>query len=145
MLLIVTYRRRPVSLRELLPVGAQNHGHMREHRRLPLERTVDGDLFRRVRNVIGTPNDMGDPHCQVVRDDREVVDGGAIAPQDDEVVKVTSVKADPAVHRVVPGQLFIRHEEADGERRSCVELGTPLGWGQTMTAAIVGEGDLLPV
>ena len=41
-----------------------------------------------------------------------------VAPQDDEVVEVASLEADPAVHRVVPGDLAVGHAEPDGERRA---------------------------
>ena len=74
--------------------------------------------FGRVRDVVVAADHVGDRHGDVVAHDRQVVDRGVVAPQDDEVVEVASLEADPAVHRVVPGDLVVLQQEADGGRHA---------------------------
>ncbi len=65
---------------------------MGEHRRLVAERAIERNLLGRVRNVVVAANDVRDRHRDVVGDDGEVVDGAAIAAQDDEVVEIAALE-----------------------------------------------------
>jgi hypothetical protein len=68
--------------------------------------------------VIIAPDHVGDLHRDVVRHHGEVVDRAPVAPEDDEVVEIVPLEADPLVHRVVPSDFLIRHPEPDTELKS---------------------------
>ena len=76
-----------VALGELLSVGAEDHPEVRERRRLGAERAEEGDVLRRVREVVDAADDVGDPHRHVVDADREVVERVAVRAHQDEVVE----------------------------------------------------------
>ena len=88
---------------------------MREDRRGVTERAIQPDLLGRVRDVVVAADHVTDPHLDVVAHDGEVVDGGAVTPEDDEVVEVASLETDPAVDRVLPGDLVVLQQETDRE------------------------------
>src|SRR5580704_9648118 len=50
---------------------------MREDRRLGFHGAIQQNLFRRVGNVVGAANDVGDAHLDVVDDDAHLVGGHA--------------------------------------------------------------------
>ncbi len=137
---IVAHRRRAMTLGELLPVGAQDHRHMGEGGDRLTQGAVDRDLLRGVGDVVITPDHVGDLHRDVVRHHGEVVDRAPVAPQDDEVVEVATLKADPLVHRVVPGDLLLRHPEPKAKRASFREPGLNLLLAQPAAATIIAEG-----
>src|SRR5215204_7162237 len=82
---------------------------------------------------------MGDAHRDVVRDHREVVDGGVVTSQDNEIVEVSSLEADPAVHRIVPRDLLVLQEEPDRRRSSGHYPRLDLRRAQPVTSAVVAE------
>src|SRR5678816_976908 len=59
---------------------------------------------------------MGDPHRDIIGDYGLVIDRGAVAAEDHEVIEIPALETDPAMYGIVPGQLLITHAEADGER-----------------------------
>ena len=89
--------------------------------------------------MVVAPDHVGDLHRDVVRHHGEVVDRAPVAPEDDEVVEIAALEADPLVHRVVPGDLLIRHPEPDAERASLREPGVDLLLAQPAAAAVVAE------
>ena len=90
-----------MALGELLTVGAQDHGDVGEggHRRA--HGLVDHDLARGVGEVVVTANDVGDAHQCVVHHGGEVVGGGTVGAEDDEVVELLGVEGDLTMDGVV--------------------------------------------
>src|SRR3954470_21543842 len=70
--------------------------------------------------MIIAPNDVSDPHGDVVGDNRKIVDRAVVTPQDDEVVEIPALEADPAMYGIVPGDLLVSHLEPN--RRWCPSL-----------------------
>ena len=99
--LVLHHRRRAVPLAQPPLVGAEDQRHVREARHRRAERLVEQHLLRRVRDVIVAADDVGDPHVDVVDDDRQVIGRVAVRPQDDEVLDHRVVELDPPVHHVV--------------------------------------------
>src|SRR3989441_2299075 len=100
--LVVADRGGAVALGELLPVRAVDHRHVGEDGERRAERLVEGDLLRRVRDVVRAAQHVGDPHVEVVHDHGVVVERGAVGAEDHEVLDVFALEADGAVDRVVP-------------------------------------------
>ena len=86
-----------VTLRELLPVVAEEQPVMDDLRELTPDRTCDALLERFVGTVVGASDDVRDPHLQVVGDRRELVGGGAVRP--DECHAVQPERAVGVAHR----------------------------------------------
>src|SRR5262249_13109147 len=88
-----------------------------EARRLLAHRLVEEDLLVRVREVVLTADDVGDPHRDVVADDAEVVERAAVRTQEREVLGVPVLPLLRPVDRVVEarGSLAVGDAEADGE------------------------------
>ena len=82
---------------------------------------------------------MGDAHGNVIGDNRQVVDGAVVAPQNHEVVQVPSLKADASVYGVVPGNLGVIHDEADGRRCSPTHPKLCIRRSQVAAAPVVAE------
>src|SRR5688500_14928809 len=80
---------------------------------------------------------MGDAHGDVVGDNGQVIDGAIVAPQDDEIVEVPSLEADPAVNRVLPGDLFVLQEEPNSRRGSRADALLDLGRAESVAAPVV--------
>jgi hypothetical protein len=72
-----------VALGELLAVAAEHIGHVRVHRRLVAERLEDPDLLGRVRDVVGTADDVRDPVVCVLDRVREVVGRAPVRADED--------------------------------------------------------------
>ena len=129
--------RRAVALGELLPVGPVDHGDVGEQRRLLPHEAVEVDLLRRVGHVVVAADDVGDAHLHVVHDDAEVVDGGPVGAQDDEVVELPVARRDGAEDTIVEGDLPVRGEAgAEHVGHSRGDLPVPAG-------ALVPVGALL--
>ena len=105
-----------MALGELLAVRAEDHRDVREDRHGHVERLVDHDLARGVGQVVVAADDVRDAHEGVVDDRREVVGGGSVGAEDDEVVELLGIEDDLAVHRVVNHDVAAveRHLDADG-------------------------------
>ncbi len=86
---------------------------------------------------------MGDPHGNVVRHHGEVVDGGAVAPEDHEVVEVVPLEADPPMDRVVPGEFSVGHADTHGGFLAGGEAAGGLVGRDGAAAAVVTEAGLL--
>ena len=87
---------------------------MRVARRGDAERAQDQQLLRRVREVIVSADDVGDPHVRVVDRDREVVQRGAVAAGDDEVVLAAVLEPHRPADQVVDhGDALVGHSQAD--------------------------------
>ncbi|CDD85267.1 putative uncharacterized protein [Collinsella sp. CAG:289] len=90
-----------MALGEFLAVSAQNHGDMRERGHGGSECLVDHNLARRVGKVVVAADDVGDAHHGIVDNGREVVRGGAVGAEDDEVVELAGVKRNLTVDGIV--------------------------------------------
>src|SRR5918994_4661905 len=82
---------------------------------------------------------MADAHGNIVRHNSKIVDGRVIAPEDDEIVEVAALKADSAVHGVVPGDLLIFQQKADRRRHSGVHPCLNVAGAERVAATIVSE------
>jgi len=112
----------PMALGELLAVRAENHGDVREDGHGHVEGLVDHDLAWGVGQVVVPANHVRDAHHGVVHDGGEVVGGGAVGTEDDEVVELPGIEGDLAVHRVVDHDVTAveRDLDADGVRLACI-------------------------
>ena len=89
--------------------------------------------------MVVAADDVSDSHRDVVGDDGHVVDRRSVRPQDDEIVEVTPLPRNPPVHRVVPGDLFLRHREPDGVWQPRRFAPRPFCRGQVALGAFVAE------
>src|SRR6516225_3294087 len=71
---------------------------MGEFRDLPVERTIDLRLSKRVVEVIITADHMGDRHIVVVDHDGEIVSRAAVGPQNDQIVEFAIRDRDIALY-----------------------------------------------
>ena len=86
-----------VTLRELLPVVAEEQPVMDDFREHTPERTCNALLEHFVGTVVGASDDVRDPHLHVVGDRRELVGGGAVRP--DQCHAVQPERAVGVAHR----------------------------------------------
>src|SRR5262245_15538417 len=88
---------------------------MSENRGVPAERLIDLRLTRGIGQVIVAADDIGNRHLVVVDNDRGIVGGGAIAPQDNEIVQVLVGQYYAALHAIFDHCLaFARRRKANG-------------------------------
>ena len=113
-----------VALGELFPVRAVDHRDVGEDGERGAERLIQGDLLRRVRDVIGPAQHVGDAHVEVVHDHGVVVERRAVGAEDHEVLDVFALEADGAVDGVVPGDLALGDAQPD---RALVRVRFPFG------------------
>ena len=90
-----------VTLRELCSVGAENHGHMRIHRRYRSQRFEHVDLTGRVVQMIVAANHVRDLHVHVIDDDTEVVRGRTVRARDDQIIELGVLKDHVAMNRIL--------------------------------------------
>src|SRR5664280_415431 len=109
------HARRAVALAQLLAVGAENHPEVREDGQGGAERAEQRHVLRRVREVVGAADDVGDPHRDVVHADREVVEGVAVRAYEDEIVQRARRKLRSPLHGVVHDEGLVRHVETYDE------------------------------
>src|SRR5215469_12694825 len=64
---------RTMPLRETRLVGPQDQGYMRENGELRAQRSIQQHLLRRIRNVIGSADNMRDAHIDVIYDHAHLV------------------------------------------------------------------------
>ena len=74
---------------------------MAEARLAVAERADEGDVLRRVREVVLAADDVGDLHRLVIDDDHEVVERHPVVADDDEVTEQRVVELDLATDEVV--------------------------------------------
>ena len=91
-----------VALGELGPVLAQHQGHVGEPGQLGPQGLVNEELPGGVGDVVLAPDDLGDPHGDVIHHHREVVGGDAVGPLQHQVVQFLVVEGDGALDAVVP-------------------------------------------
>ena len=106
-----------MALRELLAVRPVEERQVRVARRLGAERGQDQQLLRGVREVVVAADHIGDPHVGVVDRDREVVERGAVAARDHEVVLEPVLEPDRARGSGPPPRSRPRPGPAGGSRR----------------------------
>ena len=97
----LAHRRRAVPLRQRAVVGPHHEREVREGRRRPSQRLVHQQLPRRVRHVVLAADHVRDLHQRVVDDDREVVGGAAVGPDDHRVADDLACERDAAAHEVL--------------------------------------------
>ncbi len=108
-----------VSLRQLAPVRPVQERQVRVARRSGVERAQDQQLLRRVREVVVAANDVGDLHLGVVDGNREVVQRGAVAPCDHEVVLGPVLEPHRPADQVLDhGHPVVRDAQADRRARA---------------------------
>jgi hypothetical protein len=99
--LVLRHRRDAVPLAQLLLVGAENQRHVRKLGwRLP-ERLPQQNVLRRVGDVIVAPNDVRNPHVDVVGHHGEVIDRQAVRAENDEILNLLVIDLDMAAHVIV--------------------------------------------
>src|SRR3954467_9538022 len=89
--------------------------------------------------MIIAPNDVSDPHGDVVGDNRKIVDRAVVTPQDDEVVEIPALETDPAMYRIVPGDLLVSHPKPDRGRCPILDPLLDLAAGEAVETTIVAE------
>ena len=89
---------------------------MGELRHAPTQAFVDLCLARGVGEVIHASDDVRDAHVMIINDDGQIVGGGAIRAQQDEVIKFLVLENDATLDVVVDdGFTFVRRLVAYGE------------------------------
>ena len=136
---VLLHGRGAVALAELLAVRAQDHGDVRERGGRGAQGLVHHDLARGVGQVVVAADDVGDAHHGVVHHGREVVGGGAVGAEDDEVVQRVRLERDVAVDGVVHHNVAAvqRHLDADGVRLAGVHAALRLGRVDVAARALV--------
>ena len=81
---------------------------MRELRSGGIQRLIQQDLLRRIRDVIVAADDVRDGHVDVVDHHRQMVGGVAIGAQNHERLDVLVVELDRAVYQVGKRGLAVR-------------------------------------
>src|SRR5690606_2452140 len=119
----------PVTLRELPAVGSEEEWQMGVHRLGVTHRPGQQDVLRSGGQQVLTAGDMGDPVVDVVGGRGQVVGRGPVGAQDDEVVDVLGLEADPTPHQIVED-----HRAVLGDGETDGALG-PL---------LVGSADVMP-
>jgi hypothetical protein len=101
-------------LRQRTTVGRHEKGQVREYGPLGrAESLADHDLARRRRHQILAPDDVRDPHQQVVHSDGQLVRRTSVRTQDDEVLDLLKLSRDRAAHHVFEGdRAYFGHLEA---------------------------------
>ena len=112
---------------------------MPELRLAVAERPDQGDVLRRVRQVILAADDVGDLHRLVVDHDHEVVERHPVAADDHEVAEQRVVELDLAADQVVEADVLRRDLEADDRRATLGLEGGALRIGQAQAAAVVAR------
>src|SRR6185369_3382353 len=105
-----------MALGEALAVGAEDGREVREFRHRVAERFVDGDLLRRIREMIVSANDMRDLHVGVVDYDHIVVDRNTGRPNDDRIAYHLVGELYGATHDVVETNRALGNLEANSAR-----------------------------
>ena len=128
-----------MSLGQLVAVGAQDHGQVREGGHVVAESLVDEDLARGVGQVVVAADDVGDAHVGVVADHGEVVGGRAVGAHDDHVVHDVGGEGHVAVDGVVEldGAVLERHLQAPHVRLAGLDAAGGLGRVDVAARAVV--------
>src|SRR5262249_2328221 len=131
---ILEDRGRAVAFREARSILSQDQRQVGKLWKRRVERLVEQDLARAVRDVIVPAQDVRDPHVDVVDHDAEIVDGCAVRALDDEVVEGRVLEDDGALHEMVDrGRAGGRRRETEGEGRA-----TGGGSGRAPAGPVVG-------
>ncbi len=89
---------------------------MRERGHRRVERAIQQDLLRRVRDVIVAADHVRDSHLDIVAHHRQLIGGLAVGAKQDEILDVRAVELDRPVNEIVEAGDAFRHAEADGAR-----------------------------
>ena len=76
--LVLGHRRRAMTLAQALAIGTEDQRHVRELRHRSINRPVEKNLLRRVRNVVVPAYHVRDLHLHIVGHDGELVGGMAV-------------------------------------------------------------------
>ena len=132
--------RRPVALREPLPVGAEEQRQVRERRHRRVQPLVDEHLARRGAEQILAADDVRDAHVGVVDRVHEVVRGHAVGAHDHVVAELRVLEAHLAAHDVGDDALaLVGRAQADHRRDSRSLPRGPLRVAESEAAARVDE------
>ena len=128
--LIIAHGRRAMTLRQFLAVGTMNHRHVTELRHIGVQRAIQQDLLRRIRDVIVAAHHERNAHRDVVTHHGHVVHGRTVGTEDDEVLDVLVREGDALVHQIMPLGIAVGHLEADRVRLVARQLLRRLGVAQ---------------
>ena len=113
-LLVGLHAQRPVALGEFRAVGPVNQRDMRECRCFPAAGGEQVVLAEGVVQVVVAADRVGDAYVVVVHHDGQHVGGGAVGPQDDEIVQRVVGPGHFALDEIGDGGLAVqRHLDAD--------------------------------
>ncbi len=128
-----------LALAHLGAVGIEDEGQVREGRRLSAERPEEQHVLGRVGEMVLAADDVADAHGDVVHDDREVVQRGAIRAGDDEVAAQRArIDGHVPAHQVVELHETLADAEADDGRPTFGATGDAVRLVQVRAAAHVG-------
>ena len=113
---------------------------MTEARLAVAEGADEGDVLRRVRQVVLAADDIGDLHGLVVNDNRKVVERHPVVADDHEIAEQRVVELDLATHEVVEADDLGLDPEADDRWATLGLEGGALRIGQVQAAAVVARG-----
>ena len=130
-----------MALGELLAVGAQNHGEVRERRSLKAQCLINQNLTRRVGQVVVATNHMRDVHVRIVADHGEVIGRRAIGAHQNHVVHDIGRETHVAIHGVVEldGAMVLGHLQAPHMRLTCVDARLRFFGGKRTAGAVVAR------
>ena len=92
-----------MAFREAGFVGSEDERDVGEDRHGGSKCMILQDLLGRIRDVVGSPDDVGEAHVDVVSDDAEVIGGNAVGAKEDEVLDFGIGEFDSAKNGVVEG------------------------------------------
>ena len=107
---------RPVALGEPRAVGPQDGGEVCELRGGPAEGAIEGQLPRRVGNVVVAADHVGNFHKVVVNHHRVIVGGQALRAHQDGIADDLAGNGSGAVYAVVPKETALDDLQAHGRR-----------------------------
>ena len=115
------------ALGEALFVGSHDHGQMTEDGHLGSQGLEEGDVLGGVGDVVLAPQDVGDAVLDVVAHHGQVVGGGAVGAQDDEVVEAVGGEFEVTADDVVEAHRIGGHAETDGKLLPGLDAANHLG------------------
>ena len=130
-----------MALGHLLLVSAQDQRDVTKLRYFPTQSTINGNLARRVRQVLFRPYNVGNAHGVVVDNYGIVVDRKPIRFDDNIVANASGIEGYMTSHHIVKGIGFIgRNAQTNGIRTAFCFILSLFFCGQMSTVAIVLRG-----
>src|SRR5690606_7022919 len=102
-----------LSFGELLSLDIDDKRQVRVDRAHSAYPLLDEYLPRSVRDMVFSPDDMGDAHLMVVDDDSQVVERVVYRSRDHEIAELSRIELDRPADHVIEHYLLIRILESD--------------------------------